>query len=323
MASFTAGQIRSDDARQLIDLLKQEFCDPRWEFYAGVSYRNLLIYRGDAQQPSPLPLSQEARGSEPAPFAANTVTHPPHDLTGQPVADYLPRGPGADVLRELMEKSVTLFADAAVNQQRRARGEPPAAGIWLWGLGKAPAMEPFAQRFGKTGAVITAVDLLRGIGRLLGWKIINVPGATGYVDTNYAGKARAAMEALRDVDLVVVHVEATDEVSHEGDVEAKVEVLEHIDREIVGPLHEHLRDQGEYRMLVSPDHPTFLRTKTHSHGYCPFALCGVGIAPDAAERYDEPTAAASPLVLPRGHELMPLFLGGQGKDFEQDGAAFI
>jgi 2,3-bisphosphoglycerate-independent phosphoglycerate mutase len=143
---------------------------------------------------------------------------------------------------------------------------------------------------------------------LLGWKNIQVPGATGYLDTDYAAKGQAALRALEDADLVIVHVEATDEASHEGDAEAKVEALERIDRDIVGPLHAGLQAGGDYRLLVSPDHPTFLRTKTHSYGYVPFALCGTGIVPDASTTYDELSAARSPLVFERGCELMPYFL---------------
>jgi 2,3-bisphosphoglycerate-independent phosphoglycerate mutase len=293
MRSFTAGQIPSDVARELIELLQKDHCgDPRWKFHAGVSYRNLLIFRGRGQ---------------PAPFTNETATTPPHDVTDKPVAAYLPSGPGSDVLRGLTERSTALFAGSTANQRRLERGELPATGIWLWGLGRTPALEPFATRFGVSGAVITAVDLLRGLGRLLGWRIIDVPGATGYLDTDYAAKGRHAIAALEDVDLIVVHVEATDEASHEGDAEAKVAALERIDADIVSPLHAFLREQGEYRILVSPDHPTFLRTRTHSHGAVPFAMCGTRITPDAADRYDEPTAAGSSLAIP-GHELMTLFL---------------
>jgi 2,3-bisphosphoglycerate-independent phosphoglycerate mutase len=156
--------------------------------------------------------------------------------------------------------------------------------------------------------VITAVDLLRGIGRLLGWQVINVPGATGYLDTDYAAKGRAAIEALRSgIDFVVVHVEATDEASHEGDVHAKVQALEEIDRHIVGPVHQGLEEFGEYRMLVCPDHPTFLRTKTHSHGPVPFAMCGRGIPWNGAASYDEIAARETGDVIAAGHELMPRF----------------
>jgi 2,3-bisphosphoglycerate-independent phosphoglycerate mutase len=164
------------------------------------------------------------------------------------------------------------------------------------------------ERFGKRGAVITAVDLLRGLGRLLGWNVIEVAGATGYLDTDYAAKGRAAIQALKDdvTDFIVVHVEATDEASHEGRADEKVKALEQIDQHIVGPLHEYLKSQGDYRLLICPDHPTFLRTKTHSHGYVPFAMCGAGVTTDGAATYDEVSAAASPLRLDRGCELMPL-----------------
>jgi 2,3-bisphosphoglycerate-independent phosphoglycerate mutase len=294
MRSFTAGQIPSDLARELIQLLQKDQCgSPTWKFHPGVSYRNLLLYR--------------SRG-EAAPFAPETKTTPPHDITDQAIAGYLPQGPGSAELRALMDRSVAVLAGSQLNQQRAAAGELPATQIWLWGQGRTPALEPFAQRFGKTAAVITAVDLLRGLGRLLGWKIVNVPGATGYIDTDYVAKGRYAIEALRDVDLVVVHVEASDEASHEGDAEKKAQVLERIDEDIVGPLHRYLESQRKYRLLICPDHPTFLRTKTHSHGPVPFALCGTGVTADAAASYDEIVASRSAIDLP-GHELMPFFLG--------------
>jgi 2,3-bisphosphoglycerate-independent phosphoglycerate mutase len=157
--------------------------------------------------------------------------------------------------------------------------------------------------------MITAVDLLRGLAALLGWKRIEVPGATGYTDTDYAAKGRYAIEALADTDIICVHVEATDEASHEGNCQAKVKALEEIDAKIVGPLHKALEAQGDYRLLVSPDHPTPLRTKTHSHGLVPFVIAGTGIAPDAAQTYDEINAAASPLAFPQGWKLMRHFLG--------------
>jgi 2,3-bisphosphoglycerate-independent phosphoglycerate mutase len=294
LRSFTAGQIPSELARELIALLQHDQCgSATWKFHAGVSYRNLLIYR--------------SRGEE-APFSAATKTVPPHDIPDQPIEAHLPEGPGSAELRALMDRSVPLLAGCARNREREQSGELPATQIWLWGLGKRPALEPFAKRFGKTGAVITAVDLLRGMARLLGWKVVEVPGATGYLDTDYAAKGRYAIDSVKQVDLVVVHVEASDEASHEGLADEKVEVLERIDAEIVGPLHRFLQSQGEYRMLISPDHPTFLRTRTHSHGEVPFGMCGSGITPDAATTYNEPAAAKSSLALP-GHELMPLFLG--------------
>lgn len=298
MKSFTAEQIPSDLAKSLIESLQKDRCgDEHWKYYAGVSYRNLLVYR--------------AR-STPAPFASNTETTPPHDITDQLIAPYLPKGPGADQLNELMERSKAVLKDNPANIARLASGSLSATQTWLWGQGKRPAFKSFQERFGKRGAVITAVDLLRGLGRLLGWDVIEVAGATGYLDTDYAAKGRAAIQALKDdvTDFIVVHVEATDEASHEGRADEKVKALEQIDQHIVGPLHDYLKSQGEYRLLVCPDHPTFLRTKTHSHGYVPFAMCGTGIAPDGATTYDEVAAAKSSVRLDKGCDLMPLLFRG-------------
>ncbi len=266
----------------------------RLEFRPGVSYRNLLIYRGAGQPPI---------------FSTDTSAAAPHDLTDKSVLDDYPRGPGSDLLNYLMSESVRLFAEHPVNVARRAAGKLPVTNIWLWGLGSTPHLTPFFQLHGKRGAMITAVDLLRGLATLIGWKRIEVPGATGYLDTDYAAKGRYAVEALNNVDLVCVHVEATDEASHEGNAAAKVEALEQIDRHIVAPLHEALKRHGDYRILVTPDHPTPLRTKTHSHGDVPFALAGSGIAPDAAKTYDDATAACSTLVFDEGWRLMGHFLG--------------
>jgi 2,3-bisphosphoglycerate-independent phosphoglycerate mutase len=291
MKSFTAEHVPHDVAAQLVLRLQKNQCgSPHWKYFAGISYRNLLIYR--------------ARDGE-APFTDDTNSTPPHDITDQEVANYLPTGPGSEHLRELMDRSIPLFATEECNL---ARGNAAATQTWLWGIGHRPSLTPFEERFGVRSAVITAVDLLRGIGRLLGWNVIEVDGATGYLDTDYAAKGRAAIEALQTHDLVVVHVEATDEASHEGNAQAKLDALARIDADIVGPVHEHLRQQGDYRLLLSPDHPTFLRTKTHSHGYVPIAACGRGITEDTAEKYDDSTAAVSNLVFDPGCELMPWFL---------------
>ncbi|HUQ70931.1 MAG TPA: cofactor-independent phosphoglycerate mutase [Planctomycetaceae bacterium] len=291
MKSFTAGQIPNDVGKALIEALQREACgDVHWKYYTGVSYRNLLIYR--------------ARDGQAAPFSPATNSTPPHDITDQPIAPHLPSGPGADGLRSLMDASRAMFAKCEPNT---ARGAQAATQTWLWGLGKRPAFEAFQIRFGYRGAVITAVDLLRGMGRLIGFDVVEVPGATGYLDTDYAAKGRYAIETLKaGMDFVVVHVEATDEASHEGHANEKVKALEQIDRHIVGPVHEYLRSQGEYRILVCPDHPTFLRTKTHSHGYVPFTMCGTGIAADAIATYDEIAAQGTAVTLDRGCELMPL-----------------
>lgn len=294
MRSFTADHISTDEARELLKSCQEQLGSRRLEFIPGVSYRNLLLYRG---------------GGEPAPFTHDTRTTPPHDLTDKSVADDFPRGPGSDLLNDLMERTMALFAGHPVNAARTAAGKLPATNIWLWGLGKTPALTPFQDLHGKRGAMITAVDLLRGLAALIGWERIEVPGATGYLDTDYAAKGRYAAEALQKTDIVCVHIEATDEASHEGRADAKIEALEQIDAQIVAPLHAALQAQGDYRILVSPDHPTPVRTKTHSHGFVPFALCGRGIAPDAAASYDEAAAGQSSLAFDEGWRLMGHFLG--------------
>jgi 2,3-bisphosphoglycerate-independent phosphoglycerate mutase len=294
MRDFTAGHISTEEAAALLATAQERFGDHHLQFYPGVSYRNLLVYRS---------------GGRAAPFSRDTRTTPPHDLTDKSVLDGYPRGPGSDLLNQLMGDSVALFADHPVNIARRSAGKPPATNVWLWGLGSTPRLTPFKELHGLDGAMITAVDLLRGLARLLGWRRIDVPGATGYTDTDYAAKGRYAVEALDSTDLVCVHVEATDEASHEGDVAAKVRALEEIDRHIVGPVLSALRARGDHRILICPDHPTPLRTKTHSHGWVPFAMAGSGIERDAATTYDDPTSAASPLALAEGWRLMGLFVG--------------
>ena len=289
MVSFTAEQIPNDLGAQLMSVMQAACGKDRWEFIPGVSYRNLLIYRG--------------RPDETAPFGPGTQTIPPHDLTDGPVEQALPKGTGSELLLNFMKRSQDLFAQAQLPGCQ-------ATQIWLWGQGQAPALTPFLPRFGVTGGMITAVDLLRGLARLLGWKVFNVPGATGYLDTDYAAKGRYAVQALDDVDFIVVHVEATDEASHEGNAAAKVTALEQIDEHIVGPVLQKLKSFGDYRILISPDHPTFLRTKTHSYGFVPFAISGTGVSPDASQTYDEASAARSQWAYPSGWDLMGRFLKG-------------
>lgn len=299
MRDFTAGHINAEDGRALIAAVQARLGGPAplgsdgtLEFHAGVSYRNILVYRGGA-----------------APFSEATKTQPPHDIADQPIAPYLPAGPGGDLLRALMKESRAILAGHPVNQARVARGEKPATQIWLWGQGKAPSLVPFSQVYGPKGAILSAVDLVRGVGVLLGWKRIDVPGATGYLDTDYAAKGRYGVAALEGHDLVCVHVEAPDEASHEGRADEKVKALEEIDRHIVGPLLEALPRHGEWRILVSPDHRTPLRTRAHAHGAVPFAVAGTRVAAAGQGSYDEAVAAASSLKFERGHELMRWFLG--------------
>jgi 2,3-bisphosphoglycerate-independent phosphoglycerate mutase len=302
MRDFTAGHIASADGRPLIEAMQVALGGPaahampgltgRLEFHPGVSYRNVLVYRADG----------------PAPFAAATKTQPPHDVPDRPIADHLPQGPGGDLLRLLMERSRDVLRDHAANRARVAAGKRPATQVWLWGQGKAPHLRPFAEVYGQRGAIISAVDLVRGVGVLLGWERIDVPGATGYLDTDYAAKGRYAVEALAKHDLVCVHVEAPDEASHEGRADAKVKALEEIDRHIVGPLLGALPRHGEWRILVSPDHRTPLRTRAHAYGAVPFAMAGTGIESKGQPSYDEAVAAASELAFEKGYELMPRFL---------------
>ena len=245
----------------------------------------------------------------PAPFSNETRATPPHDLSDKTVAEDFPRGPGSDLLCDLMHRSTDWFENHSVNQNRIAAGKLPATNIWLWGLGRRPKLTSFKELHGISGAMITAVDLLRGLAALIGWDRIEVPGATGYTDTDYGAKGRYAIEALKKYDIVCVHVEAPDEASHEGDLEKKTAALESIDREIVAPVLEYLDAANQpFRILVTPDHPTYLSTKTHTHGDVPFAICGSGVEADQNDRYNETVAAESNLGMPNGWDLMPYFL---------------
>jgi 2,3-bisphosphoglycerate-independent phosphoglycerate mutase len=295
MRDFTAGHISTEEAKQLLTVAQEKLGSDQLQFHPGVSYRNLLVYRGS--------------NKEPAPFSQDTRATPPHDLTDKTVLNDFPRGPGSDLLNRLMSESVELFADHPVNKARRAAGKSPATNIWLWGLGRTPRLVPFEKSYGIQGTMITAVDLLRGLAALIGWRRIEVPGATGYIDTDYAAKGRYAIEALPHTDLICVHVEATDEASHMGNTEEKIKALQQIDQHIVAPLHAALKKQGAYRILISPDHPTPIRLKTHNHGAVPVAIAGTGIQPDAATTYDEIAAGQSKLAFDEGWRLMRFFLG--------------
>ncbi|MEM8910250.1 MAG: cofactor-independent phosphoglycerate mutase [Planctomycetota bacterium] len=291
MVDFTAGHVSTEESDAILQTLSDELLRPdgplaglsgfdslasRLEFVTGVSYRNLLLVRGD--------------NACPCPITDGTRSRAPHDLTDLPVVDDFPRGPGSDLLVALMNASADSLRQHPVNTKRVEDGKRPVTHIWLWGTGGAPGLPTFQDRFGIRGVMITAVDLLRGIGSLAGFDRIEVDGATGYLDTNYAGKGAAALKAWDEYDLVCVHIEAPDEASHEGRHEAKIEALEQIDRHIVGPIWEKVRGSDDARMLVLPDHPTFCRTKKHTHGPVPFVLAGSGVSSDAADKYDEVTA---------------------------------
>jgi 2,3-bisphosphoglycerate-independent phosphoglycerate mutase len=302
MRDFTADHISTEEATALLKSANEKIAsDAKYrgaiEFVPGVSYRNLLLWWG---------------AKLPCPFTNDTRTRAPHDITDQPVLEDHPRGPGSDVLCELMSASIGVFRDHPANAARQKAGHKPATNVWLWGLGQAPRLAAFTEAYGPRGAMITAVDLLRGIAALVGWDRIEVPGATGYLDTDYAAKGRAAIDALKEYDIVCVHVEASDEASHEGRCDEKVKAIEEIDRHIVGPLLEALPTHGEWRIMISPDHPTFLRTKVHTHGNVPVAMAGTGITADAFTSYGDTNAARSKLAFDKGWNLMPWFIGKKG-----------
>ena len=301
MEDFTAGHITSDDGRALIETIQaelggKELAGGTLEFHAGVSYRNILVWRGHSQARSVL---------------EGTKCQPPHDVPNQPVEKHLPVGTGREMLVQLMEASKPILAKHPTNLKRIAAGQKPATQIWLWGQGKAPVIEPFEKVYGIQGAMISAVDLVRGVGALMGWKRIDVPGTTGYLDTDYAAKGRYAISTLKDFDLVCVHVEAPDEASHEGRADEKVKALEQIDRHIVGPVLDELRKYPSWKILVEPDHRTTLASRAHSYGAVPFAVAGSEVSPAGAKAYDEATAAASGLSFDPGYKLMSWFLGKQ------------
>lgn len=288
MADFAAGHIRQAEAERIIGDLNERLGDWRIRFYPGVSYRHLMVLR-DAETVRP-------------------KCTPPHDIPGEPVRAYLPTGRGSRLIRRIMKDAQALLADHEVNQVRCELGENPATGIWLWGAGRPPRLPRFKERFGLAGAAVAAVDLIRGIAVCLGWRLIDVPGATGYLDTDYDAKGRAAAEALDAYDLVAVHVEAPDEAGHNGDADAKVLSLERIDEAIVGPVLDKLRRFDRWRVLVAPDHPTPVGTRTHSPVPPPFCMAGTGVASRLAMPFSEANAAASDLKIDPGHILMEYFL---------------
>ncbi len=289
MKDHSAGGISDAEAKRLIQDLSQIVLIPGVEFHTGVSYRNLLVYRGHAE--------------------LDLTTTPPHEIPELPAADHLPQGKGAELVNRIMEASRQLFAEHEINQARLENGLNPASQIWLWGQGHAPAMPTFAEKFGvRRSAVITAVDLLRGLAVLLGWECLNVPGMTSFHNTNYAGQGSATVEALDHYDLVFSHVEAPDEASHQADWKTKVAAIEHIDKHIVGPVLEKLRTFPEWRILVMPDHPTLIRTRKHGYEPTIFAMAGTGIHGLSPRPFCEPAAAAAGLHIEHGDTLMEHFL---------------
>ena len=274
LTDFTAGHITSEEGAALIGAIQAALGRPNIEFRAGVSYRNLLIYRGRA-------------GEEP--FTDETVTDPPHDHPGAAASSHLPRGPGAGLLKELMAAASPILASHPVNQARIKAGKSPANAIWLWGQGKAAERSPVPRASSLARCDPLGCRSGAGGGPACGWTRVDVPGATGYLDTDYAAKGRYAIQALADHDVVCVHVEAPDEASHEGRHGAKVEALERIDQDVVGPLRGALAAYDRWRILISPDHSTLLRTR----GARPCAG-GVGDGRHRAARVGESTMTSPP-----------------------------
>lgn len=279
----SGGEIPSEEAAPLIEAVQARLGNEQVRFYPGVSYRNLMVWHGGT---------------------TDVETTPPHDILGQGLDAHLPRGEGAPLLLRLMEASREILAGHPVNRRREAEGKSPANMIWLWGQGRAPRLESFARAHGVSGAVISAVDLLRGIARLAGLRVVLVPGATGRLDTDWAGKCAAAREALSEVEFVMVHVEAPDECGHKGDLEGKIRAIELTDHEIIGPLWDAARSLGPARILVLPDHYTPLALRTHVGKPVPFALAGAGIERDGADRMDEAVGEASPVCVADGWRLI-------------------
>ena len=292
MEDFACGHIPDAESHAIVKRLNDALGSDRFRFYPGVSYRHILVWRGGTEK---------------------MATTPPHDITGRAVASHQPSGEGADVLVDLMARSREVLASDPVNRARAARGERAASTIWLWGQGRATKLEPFASRHGLRGGAISPVDIIRGIAVLAGMKIIRVPGITGWIDTNYEGKASYALDALRELDLVFIHVEGIDESAHQGDARAKIQAITDVDARLLGPLLEGIARLGEHRVMVISDHPTPCAIKTHSPEPVPFA---VWPAPPRRPRsgapgYTEAAAEASDLFVEKGYTIMERFLSGE------------
>jgi 2,3-bisphosphoglycerate-independent phosphoglycerate mutase len=289
LIDYSGGHISSEEARELFSMLEQKLGGGRFRFYPGVSFRGLLLVNG---------------------LDGEVLTTPPHDIMGMEIEPFLPKGKGSEALRELMERAKELLKGHPLNRKRIQEGKLPANGIWPWGGGKRPSMPSFKERFHLSGVVVAGVDLIRGIGILLGMEAPLVEGATGFLDTNYRGKAQMALQCLKKVDFVYLHVEAPDEASHMGSLEEKIRAIERFDQEVVGPVFEGLKEMGEdFRLLVATDHPTPLSQRTHVREAVPFVIYDPrkeeGGFPSFSER-----EAQKGLLIEEGHRLLDYFLKG-------------
>jgi 2,3-bisphosphoglycerate-independent phosphoglycerate mutase len=290
MKDHSAGGISDADARTLLKILADDLKLPGFEFHPGVSYRNLLVYRGNE--------------------VFDLKTTPPHEIPNEVAANYLPSGQGEAVLRRIIDRSRELFKDHPINRAHRDKGIKQATQVWLWGQGHAPDMPSFQHKYRVAkGGMITGVDLLRGLAVLMGWDVLDVPGITSFHDTDYAGQGKATAAALDTHDIVLSHVEAPDEASHQADWKTKIAAIEAIDQHVVAPVLKKLQTFPHWRLLVMPDHPTNIATR--KHGYAPtlWAIAGSDVSPTGATGYDEAEAKKGK-AFANGHELMEYFLRG-------------
>lgn len=288
MVDYSAGEITTDEARELIEFLQEKLGNDKYSFHAGVSYRHCLII---------------AHGS------VNMQLTPPHDISGKKIGAYLPAGDGSGELTELIRRSNELLSSHPVNLARKAAGKNPANSIWFWGQGTRPALENFRERYGLSGGMVSAVDLLKGIAIGAGMKSVDVEGATGTLSTNFEGKAKAATELLDNgCDFVFVHLEAPDECGHQGDLEGKIKAIELVDKKILGPVYEHLKASGEdFAIMVMPDHFTPVSILTHSREPVPYLMYSSKRALSAGGEYNEKAAAESGIYYDKPWELTNKF----------------
>ena len=292
MLDYSADEITTEEARELILSINEALGTEEFSFYPGVSYRHLLVWRNGKDM---LDLT------------------PPHDISDKRISDYLPSGKGSDKLLNLMLDSQAILKEHPINIKRKERGLRPATSIWLWGQGKKPAFTPFLTEYGLKGAVISAVDLTKGLGICAGLQIINVEGATGNINTNFIGKAEAALRALDEGnDFVYVHIEAPDEAGHRGEINTKVKAIEAIDSKVIEPILRGLEKYDDYKIMVLPDHPTPLSLKTHTSDAVPFVIYQKSKIGFYKERiYSENAAINAEKNIPEGHKLMSYFLFGK------------
>ena len=286
---YCADDISTEEARQLIEAVQAAFGGGEYDFYTGVSYRHCLIWHGGTTE-------------------LGNMT-PPHDITGKVIGPHLSTAETARPLLEMMEKSFDLLKDHPVNKARVAAGRRPANCIWLWGEGKRPALRPFEALYGIKGGMVSAVDLLKGIANCAGMEVAEVPGATGYIDTDFEGKAKAALDLLTRNDLVYVHFEAPDECGHRNEPENKVKAIEMIDSRVLPILEEGLEQYEDYKILLLPDHPTPIETRTHASDPVPYLLYQKSAPKTGVDTINEETAKATGIYMENGPTMMPHFLG--------------